>query len=386
MGSRQLHVGMVSNELIHGNASRTGGFGYATRVFIRTVEEQGKGSVRFLTAEQSLGEGLRSGDDPMASASSFYRRRNLLDLARYRTAKLDLLTLLDYRAHYAYFLRHRPKLPVVIWVRDPRNKQDNERFASLREPGFPDDLPAQSLPPQTSTLRGYLHPRDGVVRPHVFAVSTPYLAQKIPDAYGVEPSFVPHLNTVVPAYAEPRPETEADRPLVVCLARLDPQKRPWIAVELARRMPDVDFVLAGRTHATLRWQPTDLPSNLELVGEVKGEQKNEILSRAWMLLNTAIHEALPVSWLETLGTATPLVANIDPEGVVSRFGRTVPFVGGVGYEALPGLEAAVRELVDDHELRHQKGAAGLEWVRSTHNAENFAAAWDRIVKHLGLDA
>ena len=34
---------------------------------------------------------------------------------------------------------------------------------------------------------------------------------------------------------------------------------------------DVDFILAGRTHATLRWQPTDLPSNLELVGEVKGE-------------------------------------------------------------------------------------------------------------------
>ena len=378
---RSLSVGMVSNEIIHSQGSRTGGFGYATRVLIRTVQERGGGKVRFLTADRQFAAGVDP-NDPMMDRRSYFERRNVPDLLRYRLMKLDVLALLDYRAPYAYFLRHRPKLPVIVWVRDPRSKRDNERFASLREPGFPDEIPAQAEPPATGSLRRYLFPDDGQVRPHMFAVSTPYLRDKIPDAYGVDPDVVPHLCTVIPAL--PEPAGEAEKPTVVSLARLDPQKRPWIIVELARRMPDVTFVLAGRTHATLRWRPTDLPDNVQLVGEVKGEQKARLLKDAWMLLNTAVHEALPVSWLEALGTGTPLVTCIDAESVPSRFGRAVPFVGGVGYEMLPDLEEAVRQLVDDREDRHRRGAAGLEWVRSTHNAENFITGWQEILGHLGL--
>lgn len=381
----RLSVGMVSNEIIHGGNSRTGGFGYGTRILIRVLTERNEADVRFLTAHEELGRGL-SDRDTMASPGDYFERRNIIDLIRYRVARLDLLAMLDYRAQYEYFLRHRPDLPVVIWARDPRSQRDNERFMSLREPGFPDLLPAQAEPPQTASLRRHLFPRDGRVRPHVFAVSTPYLRHKLEDAYGVpvDPDRVPHLCSVIPVDSEPTPGT--DRPTVVSLARLDPQKRPWLMFELARRMPDVDFVMAGRTQATLRWQPTDLPENLRLLGEVKGAEKVRTLNAAWVLLNTAIHEALPVSWLEALGTGTPLVSCLDPEGVVSRFGRSVPYVGGVGYEMLPGLELALRELLDDRDERLARGAAGQDWVRRTHNADNFVSGWRQIIDLLGLGA
>jgi glycosyltransferase involved in cell wall biosynthesis len=380
---RQLSVGMVSNEIIHSSASRTGGFGYGTRVLIRTVQERGGGRVRYLTTHEQFREGFGD-DESMAHQGAYFRPGSAKDLVRYKTARLDLLTLLDYRTHYAYFLRHRPKLPAVIWARDPRSDRDNERFLSLREPGFPDDLPDQAEPPETASLRGHLFRGDDV-RPHVFAVSTPYLRGKLEDAYGVRPDVAPHLCTVIPALDEPTNESEATRPTVVSLARLDPQKRPWVMFELARRMPDVDFVMAGKTHANLRWQPTQVPDNLHLVGEVRREEKARLLARAWIVLNTAVHEALPVSWLEALGTGTPLVACLDPEEVVSRFGRAVPFAGGTGFDLLPDLEVALRGLIDDADDRHRRGAAGLEWVRATHNADNFIRGWEEILSLLPLD-
>lgn len=372
-------TGMVSNEIIHAAPSRTGGFGYGTRVLVRTVKENDRGPVHFLTTDPQFAGGF-GGDESMADSYNYFRTRSPRDIVRYRKMDLDLLAMLDYRPSYGFFLRHRRDLPVVIWARDPRSRTDNERFMSLREPGFPEDIPAQAEPPETGALRGYLFPERHPPRPHVFAVSTPYLRGKLEDAYGVSPEDVPHLCTVIPTWEEPVERT--DRPTVVSLARLDPQKRPWIMFELARRMPDVDFVMAGKTHATLRWKPENPPANLRLVGEVKRETKTELMQDAWILLNTAIHEALPVSWLEALGTGTPLVSCLDPEAVVSRFGRAVPFAGGVGYEMLDDLESALRSLIDDESDRRARGQAGLEWIQNTHNERNFVAAWDKIVQRL----
>lgn len=379
--TRNLSVGMVSNEIIHSSASRTGGFGYGTRVLIRTVEEGGRGQVRFMTTNRQFEEGFGA-DERMATDGSFYRPRHVGDLLRYKFARLDMLALLDYRQHYEYFLRHRPRLPVVLWARDPRSDADNERFWSLREPGFPDDIPAQAPPPRTDTAHRYLG-RDAD-RPNVFAVSTPYLRGKLEEAYGVEISGeVPHLCTVIPAVDEPAPE--AEHPTVVALARLDPQKRPWLMWDIARAMPHVRFVMAGQTHAELRWRPTSTPDNLILAGELKGEEKVELLDSAWMLVNTAIHEALPVSWLETLGRGKPIVSCLGwCEDVPRRFGREVPFVGGVGTEMVPDYVEAIQSLIDDDEDRRARGRAGLQWIKEVHNAENFVRGWDRITSLLGV--
>jgi glycosyltransferase involved in cell wall biosynthesis len=270
----------------------------------------------------------------------------------------------------------------MLWARDPRSDADNERFWSLREPGYPDDIPAQAQPPATKSLRPYMGA--DADRPNVFAVSTPYLQGKLEEAYGVRiEGEVPHLCTVIPAVDEPAPE--AEQPTVVALARLDPQKRPWLMWDIARAMPHVRFVMAGQTHAQLRWKPSSTPDNLELLGEVKGDEKVRVLDSAWMLVNTAIHEALPVSWLETLGRGRPIVSCLGwCEDVPRRFGREVPFVGGVGTEMVPDYVTAIQSLIDDTADRHARGRAGLEWVKQVHNAENFVRGWDRVTSLLGV--
>ena len=77
-------------------------------------------------------------------------------------------------------------------------------------------------------------------------------------------------------------------------------------------------------------------------------------------------------FLEALACETPLIACCDPEGIVSRFGIFVGRHYGTGLEALPALELAVRELLNDTSRRLRLGAEGRVWVNATHSQPNFS--------------
>jgi len=70
---------------------------------------------------------------------------------------------------------------------------------------------------------------------------------------------------------EPKPAwMEAPTPEVLFLARLDPYKRPWLLVELAKAFPQVTFFAAGKSHfqGTGSFSPppeADVP-NLKFLG------------------------------------------------------------------------------------------------------------------------
>ena len=87
-------------------------------------------------------------------------------------------------------------------------------------------------------------------------------------------------------------------PKLFFLARLDPYKRPWLFAELARHFPEVEFLFLGKAHhrGEGAWEPNELPDNVKLMGHISGEQKTRILSSAWVLVNTSIHEGLAVSF------------------------------------------------------------------------------------------
>ena len=146
------------------------------------------------------------------------------------------------------------------------------------------------------------------------------------------------------------------------LGRLDPIKRPWVAVEVARRLPEAEFLLLGGNHfeGPGSWQPRDLPPNVRLLGHLDGSEKQELLRRSWALLNTSIHEGLPISFQEALAAGVPLVAPLDPERVVSRFGMHVGEWDGDGLDAVEPLASGLARLLADEPLRTRLGAAGRE--------------------------
>jgi glycosyltransferase involved in cell wall biosynthesis len=218
----------------------------------------------------------------------------------------------------------------------------------------------------------------------LFAATARFVAAKVQEAYGHDPGVVHSLPNIINPVGTIK---KASRPTIVSLARLDPTKRPWVFAALAERLPHVEFIFMGQSHfrGPGSWEARNLPANVRLLGHVNETTKRELLSNAWLLVSTSIHEGLSVSFLEALACETPPVACLDPEGIVSRFGAFVGNYPGTGLEALPALEWAVNELLNDTDRRLRLGADGRAWVSATHSRARFLDALSHLCALAGVD-
>jgi len=187
-----------------------------------------------------------------------------------------------------------------------------------------------------------------------------FLIPKVVRKYGFArpPGFLP-TPVDVPASVE-----KAARPTVLFLGRWDPRKRPERFIELARRLPAVDFIAVGGSSdptrdAWLRGLAATVP-NLQLPGVIDQfatDQLSRVLSASWVLVNTSPREGLPNAFLEAAAHGCALLSLTDPDGFTSRF-------GAVAEEAT--LEERLSWLLADGHWR-DRGAAAREFI-----AEVFA--------------
>lgn len=374
----RLKLGIVANEFFNASVGRFGGFGWATRQVAQLFgDNPGFGvDVVLLSREHKAGGGATLDVDgtrliPLMDSSVAYWRA-------VRAEQLDLLLCIDYRPSYDGLFRMLPRTPIVIWVRDPRTREDASRLLTVRVPGREDVVPKTIRSVNCTSLRKTVLWSKILDRPLLFATPAPYLAHKVPGTYGVgrtEVSILPNIINL-----QPDEIRKSDKPSVLFLGRLDPYKRPWVVVELARDFPEVDFYLCGKAHAEGPggWQPGELPGNVHLVGHVDGEHKLRLLSSAWVLINTSMHEGLAVSFQEALRCETPLLSSVDPQGVASAYGIYTGYWEGTGLAGLPRFRAGLRTLLDDEALRSRLGREGRAWVQSTHTPETFLAAFSGL--------
>lgn len=135
-----------------------------------------------------------------------------------------------------------------------------------------------------------------------------------------------------------RPDT-----VVHVTARFSPSKNHekggWHLIELARRMPDVNFLVAGRVDPA-----EDVPDNLILLGEIRDQNKlAEFYRQATLSVLVSRRETFSMVCAESLCCGTPVVGFMagGPERIAlkeySRF---------VKQGDLDGLEASVREWLE----------------------------------------
>jgi glycosyltransferase involved in cell wall biosynthesis len=369
-----VRVGIVATEFLQPGHTRIGGFGWAASRAADVLRAAGDEPVFVCPVAGPLPADF--GGIPLVA-----RRADRLRFVRdLRRARLDVLLSIDYRPWYRAALDSLPRTPLVVWVRDARQPEDVANVAAVRVPGRPDEVPQGLRGIDCTGLAAVVRRSRLLRRPIAFGSPAPdALTPKLPATYGIDPRPLALLPNPIDAAREPGPK--AARPRVLFLARLDPVKRPWLFVELARSFPDVDFVLAGKSHFTGpgAWEPDALPPNVEARGNVTGDDKLRELDAAWALVNTSPHESLAVSFLEALASRTPLLACVDTESVVSRFGISVGPFPGDGLDALPALRAGLERLLGDDALRERLGTDGREWVRGRHTPERFLAAFRELV-------
>ncbi len=383
--TKRIKLGIVANEFFGREVGGAGGFGWAARQAANLFNLEPEHGVDAVFLNRTLQRDEDS-DESLVHETRLITRKATWrsDLRRLRAERFDLLLMIDYRPSYRFFAGALPRTPIIVWVRDPRTPADIRKINTLHIPGAGNALPQGIDEIDCTSLALIVRASRLVARPVLFATHAAPLADKIADTYRTTPSQVFYLPN--PIDLNPAGDTKKDRPRVIFLGRLDPIKRPWLFVELARQFPEVEFLFLGNNHfeGEGAWQPAHLPANVKLLGHVDGVEKLRLLASAWALVNTSIHEALAVSILEAFACETPVISCQNLGGLVSRFGIYTGRFDGSGLEGVPKFAKGLSRLLEDRELRLRLGREGRCWVAARHGRSQFIAAFDEVCERAGV--
>ncbi|HET7193897.1 MAG TPA: glycosyltransferase [Nocardioides sp.] len=178
----------------------------------------------------------------------------------------------------------------------------------------------------------------------------------------------PGLEAVAPAQAK-----SFRRPVVFWAGRWDRQKRVDIALEVARRMPDVDFRFWGE--AVFKGAPMgELPGNIKIEGRY-GHISELDLTQVDAWLYTSEWDGVPSLLLEVAMTEVPIVAS--RVGGVDEVLSEADSWPVAGWEDPEAYEKALREILADPESARRRSRAlreRLERERTQEAYGEFAAA------------
>jgi len=388
---RKIRLGVIANEFFDRSIGRVGGFGWAARQVSRVFSENPDLGVEvvFFCAERINNQDygiVETGPHRVYVCSGWSKWLYARHVARHE--RIDVFLTIDYRPSYDLWLLAFPRVPVIIWSRDPRTKSDARRILSLRIPGKEGIVPDGIRSPDTTRLYYQWNMSRLVGRPMLIATKMDHLAEKIRDAYGVSSNASIRLPNPLDLCSSTNSGTKDRQPTVLFLGRLDPCKRPWLFVDLARLFPQYQFLVLGQSHfpGSRGWEVKDIPENMRFFGHIDGAAKYEQLTSAWVLVNTSIHEESPVSVFEALACETPVLSCTDWGNIVSRFGIVAGGNQGVGMDAIPALAKGLQRLMEDNELRITLGRRGREWVCKEHGDRKFIDCFRRACFDLGVGA
>lgn len=173
------------------------------------------------------------------------------------------------------------------------------------------------------------------------------LAQSVQQARALKANY--GLESRLAAMLVDAPERQlgfAERDVdVLWVNNLRPFKRPELALQLARLLPELSFHMIGGPQAGHEGLYRDIASqaraigNLHFHGQVPYHEVNAFYERARVFVNTSEVEGFPNSYLQAWRRGTPVVTFFDPDGVVARHGL------GATVDTLEDMARAARHLV-----------------------------------------
>jgi glycosyltransferase involved in cell wall biosynthesis len=173
---------------------------------------------------------------------------------------------------------------------------------------------------------------------------------------------------------------------VLWLSTYRPHKRPTWFIELARRLPQLHFVMVGLpapgegdwTWSSAQRAATEIP-NLEVHGFLDHARVGEYLSRAAVFVHTSQAEGFPMTLLEAWSYGIPSVTAVDPGNSITHYGL------GEVVTTIDGLTDAVGRLLAAPERRRQMGERARRYVESHHGPaqsyEPLAALLNEVIEH-----
>lgn len=197
----------------------------------------------------------------------------------------------------------------------------------------------------------------GLRRANLVAAQTEFQSQMLSENHLVE-------SVVVNMLVEPPRNGEAvDKDIdVLWVSNLRALKRPELALELARQLPQVSFSIAGGPmpggetyYEDVRAAAARLP-NVTMHGPVRYADSGKLFDRAKIFLNTSSIEGFPNTFLQAWIRGVPVVSFFDPDSLVQRLQ-----LGHIA-NSVDEMREAIRSLLEDGVDRQLTGRRAREFA------------------------
>jgi len=171
-------------------------------------------------------------------------------------------------------------------------------------------------------------------------------------------------------------DTQSDRPFVLWIGRFHSHKRPDLALDVARRCPQIPFVMIlnqGDSVVEARVRK-NRPSNVEFREYIPRSEMPSLMRQSRFLLCTGSRdiEGFPNVLLEAAATGTPIASLDDFDGFLDRS------LAGYKTSSTDELAEWLRETWDATQRWKQYSSAGINWVKHHHSWESTIADFTRV--------
>ena len=157
---------------------------------------------------------------------------------------------------------------------------------------------------------------------------------------------------------------DKNRVRVLWLARVTGVKNPQRVIEIAKRLPEIDFYLAGGGDL-LEIMKKQAPRNLKVLG---WQDAKSILPIADIFLSTSENEGMPIALIEAQLASIPIVAtNVGSVPEVILHNKS----GLVCSKSNDELIAAIKKLARSKSLRSKFGKAGRVHALKSFSEKNL---------------
>ncbi len=396
--------------------SAHGGFGYLTRKKCEALAKMGHEVHVFIpAASYSKQDNVEKTFELNSVQIHLYKMVNLFDDSNFRRFILQLWEgyrrikslskMLDefpvdvYQSEEPYlysYQAHQKSDKHVIVFQDPFDNTDhslmrkaaveylsNLSFSETKNNIFPSDRRERAKSYFGKFSDNMLHIKpvkkilNNVPETSVYSEAN-FISRKVKSLFNLnyEPGFLPNPQD----FFDLQTSQKSESPSILWLGRWDTQKRPDVALAVAKELPQYDFYFVGTSNDyefykkiqhNLRERYSKFP-NIHILDFVSEERKKELLKNCWTLMNTSAREGLPISFLEAGANGMSIVSTVNPDNYSGMFGS---------YVEASKLKEAIKQSMEDEWFK-TKGKEAYRFMKNVHETHKVMEDHVKIYEDL----
>jgi glycosyltransferase involved in cell wall biosynthesis len=191
------------------------------------------------------------------------------------------------------------------------------------------------------------------------------------------------LPKVCPLLSTVKPHSKRQE-YVAWVATLRQHKRPDVLIDIANRLPNIQFIVCGGpsdyltppSYGKRMIESMTQLSNIEYRGRIEPEEAMTVIANAALLLCTSDEEGFPNTFTQAWSSGTPIVTlKIDPDNIIERVG-----LGAVSH-TVEGAIADISALVGCVDQREDIALRARRYISENHNERVVVGIFDEALRN-----